>query len=139
IASLFYYIVMHAAFGQTLGKMITGVRVVKNKDLAPIGLGHALARDIVPLLFIAVGLLAMPMFDFGIAEGKEATLKLPIVFLAIAVLALAWPILEVITMLFNRRRRAIHDFIAGTVVIRYLRSAEKRAKDKLSTASTAAT
>jgi hypothetical protein len=29
-----------------------------------------------------------------------------------------WALLEFITMLTNKRRRAIHDFIAGTVVIK---------------------
>jgi uncharacterized RDD family membrane protein YckC len=30
----------------------------------------------------------------------------------------AWYLLEVITMLTNDKRRAVHDFIAGTVVVR---------------------
>ena len=29
-----------------------------------------------------------------------------------------WTLLEVLTMLTNAKRRAIHDFIAGTVVVR---------------------
>jgi hypothetical protein len=33
-------------------------------------------------------------------------------------LGLYWAILELITMLFNEQRRAIHDFIANTVVVR---------------------
>ncbi len=32
--------------------------------------------------------------------------------------AIGWGILELITMLTNPKRRAIHDFIAGTVVIK---------------------
>ena len=37
---------------------------------------------------------------------------------ALLFIALAWYWAEVITMLFNPRRRAIHDFLARTVVIR---------------------
>jgi len=33
-------------------------------------------------------------------------------------LILIWSLLEIITMLFDRKGRAIHDFIAGTVVLR---------------------
>jgi uncharacterized RDD family membrane protein YckC len=32
--------------------------------------------------------------------------------------AIAWVLLEYLTMLLNEQRRAIHDFIAGTVVVR---------------------
>jgi uncharacterized RDD family membrane protein YckC len=32
--------------------------------------------------------------------------------------ALAWFTLEIVTMLSNRKRRAVHDFIAGSVVMR---------------------
>lgn len=125
VLSLFYFVLMHAAFGQTLGKMLTGVRVVKNADLTPINLRHALIRDIVPLMFIFAALIALPLFDFKIDEGGDAILKLPLIFLVIAIVELAWPILELLSMLFNRRRRAIHDFIAGTVVIRYLRLSDQ--------------
>lgn len=31
---------------------------------------------------------------------------------------LIWYFLELVTMLTNRKRRALHDFIAGTVVVR---------------------
>jgi uncharacterized RDD family membrane protein YckC len=34
------------------------------------------------------------------------------------IVALVWILLELITMLANKKRRAIHDFIAGSVVIR---------------------
>jgi uncharacterized RDD family membrane protein YckC len=30
----------------------------------------------------------------------------------------AWFVAEILTMLSNEKRRAIHDFIAGTVVVR---------------------
>ena len=32
-------------------------------------------------------------------------------------LSYAWMLSEVVTMLFNEKKRAIHDFIAGTVVV----------------------
>lgn len=124
---LSYFILMHAAFGQTLGKMITGVRVVRNADLQAIGLRHALVRDIVPVIFFAIGIWGLAHVDIGISEGKDAASEIPPLVLMISLLALVWGILEVITMLFNRRRRALHDFIAATVVVRYLRGQAKPA------------
>jgi uncharacterized RDD family membrane protein YckC len=32
----------------------------------------------------------------------------------------AWVWSEVVTMLFNKRRRALHDYLAGTVVVKVL-------------------
>lgn len=128
LAVIFYFVLMHAACGQTLGKMITGVRVVKNSDFTPIALHHALLRDLVPLLFVMISIFGLPFFDITISEGEDGIPQLPGIFIAIAALYFAWPVLEVVTMLFNRRRRAVHDFMAGTVVIRYLRSNAKTAK-----------
>ncbi len=121
LVTIFYYILLHAAWGQTLGKMITGVKVVKNSDLSPIAFRHALTRDMVPLLVFIVGIVLINYLDIGIAENKQASLQPPPIVGAVVFLQFLWPLLELITMLFNRRRRAIHDFIAGTVVIRYLR------------------
>lgn len=39
-------------------------------------------------------------------------------FWLLALIPLVWFVAEVLTMLTNERRRALHDFIAGTVVIR---------------------
>lgn len=138
LAVIFYFVLMHAVCGQTLGKMITGVKVVRNADLAPIALRHALMRDIVPLLFLIASVLSLSYFDFGISEGKNPAPELPPVFIGIFLLGFAWPLLEVLTMLFNRRRRAIHDYIAGTVVTRYLRRPKAAPDRNASTPATSA-
>lgn len=124
--SILYYILMHAAFGQTLGKMITGVKVVRNSDFNPISFRHALMRDIVPLVFIIVSIAMVNYFDIGIADDKKASLQVPMIVVITVMVQFIWPLLELVTMLFNRRRRAIHDFIAGTVVTRYLRNPVQR-------------
>jgi len=38
--------------------------------------------------------------------------------LTIVILMQIWVWSEFVTMMFNKRRRAVHDFIAGTVVVR---------------------
>jgi uncharacterized RDD family membrane protein YckC len=41
-----------------------------------------------------------------------------VVMLVLGYGSLAWSVMEFATMLSNAKRRALHDFIAGTVVIR---------------------
>ena len=38
--------------------------------------------------------------------------------LVVMALIITWSLLEIITMLFNKKGRALHDMIAGTVVLR---------------------
>ncbi|MFL6232502.1 MAG: hypothetical protein ACJ76N_05155 [Thermoanaerobaculia bacterium] len=49
--------------------------------------------------------------------GEAATAVLPAARL-LTLAGLAWFLLEVTTALTNRKRRALHDLIAGTVVVR---------------------
>ena len=43
--------------------------------------------------------------------------KLAVFMFVIPIVGFLWTWSELIVMLFNQRRRALHDFIAGTVVI----------------------
>ena len=104
------------AYGRTLGKMACGVRIF---DLGgkSVSLKQAVLRHIVPILFV-------PYFAFlqiqNILGGHLANRALGdfSTFLNLFVVWMGWILLETITMLTNKKRRAIHDFIASTVVIR---------------------
>ena|SRR2546421_5021740 len=105
-----------AAYGQTLGKMACGVRIF-DLDGKSVSLKQAMLRHIVPILFV-------PYFGFlqaqNILGGHLANRAMGDIstFLSLFMVWGGWVLLEVITMLTNKKRRAIHDFIAGTVVIR---------------------
>jgi uncharacterized RDD family membrane protein YckC len=60
-------------------------------------------------------------------EGFEAAYLKSNVNLVIVGVSMVWFVLEILTMLTNRRRRALHDLIAGTVVVRapYLQQSEQ--------------
>lgn len=112
ISSLLYYpysMYLHTAQGATVGKKVCKVRVVDAKNERPIKFRQALLREIIPALFI-IGILIAGIIDYE--TGSETTLEWVGFTFAI------WFILEIITMLTNRKRRALHDFIAGTVVVR---------------------
>jgi uncharacterized RDD family membrane protein YckC len=107
-----YSIILHGLTGQTLGKMFTNVRIYDKSEKNIIGFKQALLRDLVPLIGIFVLYVVMlfePSFNVGL---------LLIVTLVFSYLMLSWTIIEIITMMFNSKRRALHDFIAGTVVLK---------------------
>ena len=109
-----YSISMHAAYGQTLGKMAANVKVLRASDESRIGLRHALLRDSVPLS-IEVGAACVVAFAifYGAAKQQVSDLAMALIEGTSAV----WFLTEIVTMLLNKKRRALHDFIAGTVVV----------------------
>jgi uncharacterized RDD family membrane protein YckC len=57
-------------------------------------------------------------FSLGyVARAKEMVQLAPAWYPAVSVLLQIWVWGEFLTMLFNERRRAVHDYLAGTVVI----------------------
>lgn len=107
----FYFIAMHANSGQTIGKKAMGVKVVRHIDEGSIGWKAAYMRDIVPL-----GLLVLLAIVYLSSDPYS-----PEAFAAEGYLDSIgglWALAEIITMLTNEKRRALHDFVAGTVVIR---------------------
>jgi uncharacterized RDD family membrane protein YckC len=115
-----YSVLLHWRWGQTLGKRVTGVRV-HSLSGGPLSLRQAARCDILPLILSIVGvLLDLP----DVAHGKNPYPDAAAGFAGISTFhrvvlwsSLAWWILEVATMLSNSKRRALHDFIAGTVVM----------------------
>lgn len=110
-----YYVYMHAKYGQTIGKWACKVKVLDNDSETAISVKQAVLRDIVPVLLMPYSIY---IYTQGYSEWlqgntlQQSTLDILIVFS----LAL-WGLLEIVTMLTNKKRRAVHDFIAGTVVV----------------------
>jgi len=123
LAWLLYTVVMHARYGQTIGKMVTKVRVVDFRTERSISWRQAWLREGIPMV-LSLGFLGWQIFFIltgnlsadavanrrGLAQSKG--------FWLVMALPTLWFVAEVLTMLTNERRRAVHDFIAGTVVVR---------------------
>ena len=120
-AFLVYSIWMHGRRGQTLGKMACKV-VVLDVSERPLSMRQAVLRDIFGVVLLPIGLA---INISGILRGID--ISLPANFTAIDWIitysAIGWFLIEVVTMLTNDKRRALHDFIAGSVVIRRPNSA----------------
>lgn len=110
-----YSVAMHGVFGQTLGKMVTKVRVVDLTE-TKLSFRQAVLRDsvaiILDLLFIG---LAKPQVMAGV---DPRTLDVSGGVALLTYLSLIWYVAEFVTMLFSRKRRSLHDLLAGSVVIR---------------------
>ena len=112
-----YSVVLHTRYGQTLGKMATGAKVLDVHEQRLPNVRQALLRDIgnIVVSSLAFLYLAQLVLNGSYAKGAEA-IGTPPMILGFAMMA--WFLLEVVTMLMNDKRRAIHDFIAGTVVVK---------------------
>ncbi|TMQ95133.1 RDD family protein [Actinomadura soli] len=94
-----YYTVLHAKSGQTLGKRAVGIRVVKASDHSAVSWGQAAGRQ---------------AFVYAITL---TTAILNLVTPAAGVLGLVG-LLDTAWILWDRRRQALHDKVAGTVVVK---------------------
>jgi uncharacterized RDD family membrane protein YckC len=121
LAPPIYTIFMHATFGQTVGKMVTGVRVLDARTEQRISYRQAVMRDGLPCL---LGLGALYDLVADILAGRADRFGTPIsadlstLATVDLILQLGWLFVELATMLTNSKRRALHDFIGGTVVVR---------------------
>lgn len=112
-----YSILCHGLAGKTLGKFLTGIVVIDAKTEGRIGFKHAALRDSV---LLAINLVNYVIVMIAWNGGGKLTETMQQTIMWVGLFALVWGLLELITMLFNEKRRAIHDFIGGTVVIRKL-------------------
>ena len=128
LLGLFYQVWLVQRFGATPGKRALGMRIVL-KDGAPITLKAALLRYAVIGIFTVIQSFGLLMATRGISDesyyGMSYFEKLqalsaaaPSYYPWITGLTQAWLVAVAISMLCNDKRRALHDFIAGTVVIR---------------------
>lgn len=123
----FYGIYLVKRFGGTPGKVVAGLRIAK-VDGSPIGYREAVLRALPDYLLsipISLGLViaAMRMSDteylslaFGERSSRVSALA-PSWHQPASVAQTIWIWSEFIVLLTNQKKRAIHDFIAGTIVI----------------------
>lgn len=115
-----YSVFLHGRFGQTFGKMAMSIKVLHQDEQRIPSYREALMRDI-GLLALNVAGAAMTLYRAasGMPLAGPGVLASRTVFeVVLEHAAVAWYVLEIISMLTNEKRRALHDYIAGTVVVR---------------------
>lgn len=111
LAAYGYNIWLLTARGQTAGKWLCRVRVLDVAGEGPLRSWQAWARDSVPMF---LSLVVVPIVLWRDPAGPHTARNT----LLVTAPLLGWLALEIITMLFNEKRRALHDFLARTVVVR---------------------
>jgi len=115
---LLYSIILHYRYGQTLGKWVVGVKVVDISELNSLTLKQSVVRDSFGLVAEVAGLVYFVTI-FMYADRSKFLYDLYNDYADFTALPLfCWAGIELISMLMNHKRRAVHDFLAKTVVIR---------------------
>jgi uncharacterized RDD family membrane protein YckC len=99
--------------------MLLNIKVVDNKSEGKISFYQSFLREAVPVVLISLStvwsgimLMGIDLSNYEFSAFGKIMLFLPGYMLFI------WSVTEVITMLFNSKKRALHDIIAKTVVVR---------------------
>lgn len=125
---LWYNVYLVVRFGGTPGKLMLNIRIAM-VDGSPVTPKAALLRYSVPIVLSQLMAIALIMgvlrmtdeeyFSFGyMARPTRIVEMAPPWYQVVNILMQIWTWSEFITMLFNKKRRAIHDFMAGTVVLK---------------------
>ncbi len=108
----FYAIYMHGKYGQTIGKRQMGM-LVQSIDESSLTWNQAIRRNVVSIGFSSAGLIWLTM---ATSSGPDGHIRNEKLIMAYAVCV--WVAAEIFTVIANTKRRAIHDYIAGSVVVR---------------------
>ena len=124
---LYYYVYLVQRYGGTPGKLLAGIRIRKVAG-GPVGYREAFLRHLPQwglgmLTTIAIIVATLQMTDAeyharSLMERHKRMAELTPVWLKpVKWVQSAWVWGELLVLLTNRKRRALHDFIAGTVVV----------------------
>lgn len=126
VAFIGYRVYCHAIWGQTVGKRVVKLRVVRLSGEA-IGWRESLLRSSVEMLFTGltlsaqlIALAAIPAAEFAgldmVQQNSNLQVYTPAWSSYVMTLSGIWYIASLIALFVNDQRRTLHDFIAGTVV-----------------------
>lgn len=125
---LWYNIYLSKRYGGTPGKLAGGINIIRS-DGGPIDWKEAILRHIV---LFALTILSVVMMISCVLSADEATYarlswlkqpqylttQSPIFFKVYNWATYIWIYSEFIVLLTNKMKRAIHDYIAGTVIVK---------------------
>lgn len=128
IIGALYQVYLVVRFGGTPGKLLLKTRIAM-VDGSPVTLKAACLRYAVLFILSALSGIALIMATLNMSDELYFSLSYmdraakmvelaPGWYYTVSMLMQVWIWSEFVTMLLNKRRRAVHDYIAGTVVLR---------------------
>jgi uncharacterized RDD family membrane protein YckC len=126
-AGLVYSVYLVKRFGGTPGKRLLNLRICRT-DGSAIGYREAILRESVQTVLGGVSMIGMLMAFLSVSDADYLSYEVmqrpefllehvPVWYGFMDNCSVAWTYSEFIVMLTNKRRRSLHDLIAGTVVI----------------------
>jgi uncharacterized RDD family membrane protein YckC len=113
--ALGYVVYCHGKWGQTLGKRVAAIQLRQGSGLLPTW-QNAWLRSSVDILLMLFALTAAALISPG--DGSVNAGGVLVGLVAGADLASgAWQVAKLLVHVADKRRRAVHDLLAGTVVI----------------------
>lgn len=111
-----YSVISHGYYGKTIGKHICNVKVLDLSG-ADLSIKQAILRDSFP---IALLILTLPFELALVSKGinpysPDAQTTMTMISSSFGWI---WFTIEMVTMLSNKKRRALHDYIAKSVVVK---------------------
>ena len=107
-APFIYFIVMNYLFGQTLSKMVVNIKIVDISETRNISIKQAFLRESIWIGLAFIEFVFIKTFSNSSWVDVISLYDTLVFIIFIAI---------IIAMLKNEKRRAIHDFIAETVVV----------------------
>lgn len=110
-----YSVYFHYYSGQTYGKKWMNLRVVDKDEKQLLTFEQSLKRDSIPIILETIGILFIctQIIKIGHLPSKTSMMMQIIDWLGTI-----WFIIEIGTMMTNDKRRAFHDLLADSVVIK---------------------
>lgn len=114
-APLVYSVFLHYKYGQTFGKWVATVQVLDISETRTLTFRQAIFRESFYLLVVIIGFVYYFVLLTQTADRQSVLVNYssfsdnPVFW---------WTLIELVTMLTNFKRRAVHDFIAKSIVIR---------------------
>ncbi len=124
----FYYIYLVKRYGGTPGKLILGIKIAK-VDGSKVGYEQAIFRALPEFILNTIMAVALVIATFQITDQEYLSLEMvgrtqylksiaPPWAAPLEMMQFIWVMSEFIVLLTNDKKRALHDFIAGTIVMR---------------------
>lgn len=128
VIGLLFHVYLVRVYGGTPGKLLLNVKIVQI-DGTPVGYKHAVLRYSVLFFLSVLVSLAMLLVTLNMSDEQYFSMgfqeralymqaNMPSWYGPVSILMNVWIWSEFLILLTNKKRRALHDFIAGTVVIR---------------------
>lgn len=112
-----YLVIGHGKYGQTLGKKVMDIKVLDLDEINLIGYKRAFLRESIWVLANTSWIIYY-IYESSYHVGNYQEIRIKIIESYGSMTILFWFLLELMTMMLNNKRRALHDYIAGSVVVK---------------------